>query len=568
MPSALPTTAVVSLICALFCLPGGIASAQPSPSATKSKLTVGLSAKKINFGKVPAGTQSSPRTVTLTNKSKVQLPAPSAVTVTGTGFILDTNECTSAIAPAGTCSVSVIFKPPSTGKFKHGRLTFEDTAAKSPQKVKLMGVGLKPSPTATATASATPTATATATSTPTATATSTPTATATSTPTATRTATPTSTPTATATRTATPTPTPTATATKTPTPTMTPTATPTATATPVFNVVFVTSQTYDGSINGAMSLTGADAQCAAAATAGGLPTGTYKAWLSTSTVDASSRLGSARGFIRVDGAPFADKISDITSGKILNSINLDENGSDVAFQNTWTATSAAGTLTGTACSDWTTNSNTSQGELGLSSGGPQLWTDTFGLTGCNSTRHLLCFDTSHTSALTVTPVSGRIAFISQGTFDTTSGATGADTLCQNEATSAGLTNASSFLALLSTTSASAASRFDLSMGSMPYVRPDGIKIADATTIASGAALDSGIWQHADGSYVAGFGFVAWTGSSSPTTVGTAGTTCADWSDNTTSSHGSDAEAVSDTHWWGGFGATTCNAGDSVYCLEP
>src|SRR5437773_2017974 len=85
------------------------------------------------------------------------------------------------------------------------------------------------SPTATHTPTPTPTATHTPTPTPTATHTPTPTATATFTPTATATHTPT--PTATATATATHTPTPTATATATGTATHTPTATATATAT-------------------------------------------------------------------------------------------------------------------------------------------------------------------------------------------------------------------------------------------------------------------------------------------------------------------------------------------------
>lgn len=298
-----------------------------------------------------------------------------------------------------------------------------------------------------------------------------------------------------------------------------------------------------------------------------MPSGTYKAWLSTSTLNAVTKLGSARGFVRTDGSPFADQVSDITAGKILHSLNLDENGGDVAFENVWTATSAAGTSTGFTCSDWTTNSNSTQGEQGLSSGGPQLWTDTLGLQTCNVTHHLFCFDTSNVSTLTVTPASGRVAFISKGAFDTSSAVSGADTLCQTEATNAGLTNGSTFKALLSTSTVSAASRFTLTSGA--YVRPDGIKIADAPTIAAGTALDSGIWQHADGSYANTISSVVmWTGSSTPSTTGTAGTTCSDWSSNLSSSHGSDAETVTDSHWWGGFGVTGCNSSSSVYCLEP
>jgi hypothetical protein len=90
-------------------------------------------------------------------------------------------------------------------------------------QTQLAAFGLLPSPTPTATASATPTATATATPTPSAT--------------ATRTATPTATPSATVTPT--PTPTPSATATPTPTPTPTTTPTPTATPTTVANAIDV-----------------------------------------------------------------------------------------------------------------------------------------------------------------------------------------------------------------------------------------------------------------------------------------------------------------------------------------
>ncbi len=69
--------------------------------------------------------------------------------------------------------------------------------------------------------------------------------------------------------------------------------------------------------------------------------------------------------------------------------------------------------------------------------------------------------------MTITPVTGRTAFVSTSSFDASTGISSADTLCQNEATAAGLPKSSTFLALLSTSTASAASRFTLSGGSMP-----------------------------------------------------------------------------------------------------
>ena len=542
---------------------GGLAIAQSSPSVTKPP--VGLSRKKINFGRVPAGATVQ-QNVTLTNKGNVDLAAP-VVSVTGTGFSLGANGCTSTISASGTCPVSVNFTPPRKGKFKHGLLKFTDAGAKSPQKVKLMGVGLPPSPTATPTRTATSTATTTATATKTATATLSATPTKTATATATISATPTASSTATATKSATPTASATATATHTATPTRT--ATPTATPSPIFNVVFLTSATYDGSINGANGLAGADSKCAALAASAGLPAGTYKAWLSTSTVNAVDRLGSARGFVRVDKAPIADQISDLTSGKILNPIDLDETGHDQRFpgnSDVWTGSNNDGTLgsTGT-CDDWISTSGSVFGQNGYFDGGPTVWSEVGGFS-CNdgSQLHLYCFDTSHNTALTVTPVPGRLAFVSVGLFDPSTGVPTADALCQSEATAASLPGAATFKALLSTSTASAASRFDMSAMSAPFVRPDGIKIADAPTLASGK-INSGIWQFADGSYFTGVNKFVWTGSTAPNTTGALTDTCSDWTSKAAT--GIIGNAVDTAIWWDELKEGTCPS-LPVFCLEP
>jgi hypothetical protein len=622
---------VTIAICADLAAPGGLVAQSP---AAKSKLAVALSVKKINFGKVPAGTRSSPQIVTLTNKSKVEMSAP-AVVVSGAGFSLDSNGCTCAILPAASCLVGVSFTPPKIGKFKNGLLKFSDAAAKSPQKVKLIGVGAsRPSPTATpmqtptTTASTTPTASPSATatstggstststvtataSTATSTATSTVIATSTFSATATTTASHTATSTASSTQTAkgSPTPTRTQTATTTPTvkatasgtgsqsitptatltstagasatatPTLTPTAsptatstasaaltvtpTPTATSTAVFNIAFVSSTTSNGDLGGQA---GADAECAILAAAANLPNATYKAWLSTSTTNAAAKLGTARGFVRPDGQPFADQVSDIAAGNILNPLILDESGNNLAHQIVWTGTADAGIASAFACGDWLIGTGVSFGELGKSTGGAGAWSDDAGETSCNAFAHLYCFGTSQVNALTVTPTPGRIAFVSKGSFATSQAVSGADSLCQNEASAAGLANPTTFLALLSTSTAPAASRFDVSAMSAPYVRPDGIEIADAPTIAAGSTLDSGIWQHADGSYVTEFAAATWTGSAAPNVVGTLPATCQDWMTTNGADTGSEGVSnVTDT-WWNSSMSTSCAEPLSVYCL--
>lgn len=576
MISSRPTIANVIVACAVVFALSGLAIAQ-TPSVAK-KPRVGLSPSKINFGKVPAGTQSTPRIVTFTNKGDADLAAP--VVSVNAGFSVDATGCAGMLAPAGTCQVSIRFTPPKKGNFKHGLLKFTDAGAKSPQKVKLMGVGLAApsptaSPTATATLTATATATATATSTAThtasatstatrtATATASTTATATASATPTKTATATASSTATATRTATSTASATATPSRTATPTITPT--PTATSTPVFNIAFVTSSTSSGNLGG---LAGADAQCASLAAAAGLP-GTYKAWLSTmlTPVDASSRLGSARGFVRTDGKPFADRVSDITAGTIYNALNLDENGDDVGSQIVWTGTAVNGTATTETCSDWTDGSLNSFGEEGESTGGPGIWTDNGGAGGCQGAEPFYCFGTSHVTPLTITPVTGRLAFVSTSSFEANFGITDADSVCQSDATTAGLANPTNYLALLATSTASPASRFNLSALSAPYVRPDGVKIADAPTIASGGELDSGIWQHADGSYAGEFSSTVWTGSSAPNAAGTLATTCQDWSTISGADFGSEGQSNTTDLWWDTGGSVSCGVSQFLFCLQ-
>ena len=342
-----------------------------------------------------------------------------------------------------------------------------------------------------------------------------------------------------------------------------------ATPSPGVNVVFVTSQIYDGSINGT-GLRGADSACQMLANKAGLPTGTYKAWLSTSRVDAVSRLGSARAFVRVDGAPIADQVSDLTSGKILNPIDLDESGNDISeaqSSDVWTGSTNAGTSSPYGnCNDWTSISRKAFGESGHFDGGPAQWSDDNSAFGCNDNEqlHLYCFDTSHAEPLTYTPVSGRVAFASKTDFDPSTGIATADKICQTEASSAGLVNADTFMALLSTSTVSAASRFDMTMGSKPFVRPDGIKIADAPSLAMGA-ISSGIWQYADGTYSTVFDQNPATGSTAPNLTGNLTDTCDDWSSEaSTEIVGSSTETAI---WWDDLNDIGCGP-TPVFCLEP
>lgn len=401
-----------------------------------------------------------------------------------------------------------------------------------------------------------------------------PTTTAVLTPTPTRTPTPIL-PTATITATATPTAIPTATS-ETPTPTLSPTSTaPTATATPTptepvltatpthtptpsaFNYAFVTSSTHGGNLGG---LVGADTICATRASAAGLP-GTYVAWLSTASVDALARLGSARGFIRPDGAPFADEPGDIAVNQIFNALHIDENGADVGAVSVWTGTLKNGTKAPQTCGNWIDPGQ--NGRIGLSQGGPPVWTESISSPSCGQSHRLYCFGIAQTTTeLTPTVTSGKIAFISNATINPGSNPGGigaADALCANEATNLN----GSYKALLASTTASAISRF--TPGNV-YIRRDGTRIGDYATLAAGGTLESGIWQRPTGVYLNSFADVVWTGAATPSAVGTTASTCGNFASGSGSGGIFGRGPFADSTWWNAS-TGSCAQGHHVYCLQ-
>lgn len=117
------------------------------------------------------------------------------------------------------------------------------------------------------------------------------------------------------------------------------------------NLIFASSGIYTGTLGG---LAGADMKCQAHATAASLP-GTYVADLSSisgnNPINAPSRVGTASGWVRVDGVPVMNSITQFTSG-LFNPVLLMETGASVAstqYPYAWTGTSKAGLYAG-ACS--------------------------------------------------------------------------------------------------------------------------------------------------------------------------------------------------------------------------
>lgn len=170
--------------------------------------------------------------------------------------------------------------------------------------------------------------------------------------------------------------------------------------------VFITAATFHGDLmqqgGAADGVAGADALCQSAATQAGLD-GTWIAWVSSSTVDAITRLSGDGRWTLVDGTTevFAAR-SEIQLGP---KHAIDRTEADVALLpspdpvEVWTNTGSLGRnsddVQNDACDDWTGQVGTAA--VGVlfdpQSGGPgQNWTDTKQPRGCGGEYHLYCLE--------------------------------------------------------------------------------------------------------------------------------------------------------------------------------
>jgi len=170
--------------------------------------------------------------------------------------------------------------------------------------------------------------------------------------------------------------------------------------------MFVTSTTYQGGLLG--GLAGADARCAARASASGLA-GTYKAWLSDSHKSAASRLTHSTGsYSLIDGTLVAASWDDLVATNLQHAVDLDELGHTYTTKTTcfvvrgvapvWTRTTPDGGIypsQGFACSDWTEISQDgrySAVQVGNILSSDTHWTDSLCAAGCTEYASLYCLE--------------------------------------------------------------------------------------------------------------------------------------------------------------------------------
>lgn len=332
------------------------------------------------------------------------------------------------------------------------------------------------------------------------------------------------------------------------------------------NYMFVTSMGHSA-VFGAdrdAALTAADGFCAQLASLGGLPSNSYVAWLSTTRVDAIDHVtaGGARGWLRPDDRPFADKIPPLDNDRVFYPPIVDENGNR-RQSGIFSGTSIYGRLNGGAnCNDFT--STGPQCINGNSSAGARTWTQ-LGPTGCNMPLSIYCFGTQHKTPIAPSPAPGaRVGFVSATSFDPMTGLAAADTICRTEAGMKAFASPNSFLAALGTATSSVKSRFNLTA---PWARPDGILLAaTAADLFDPTVSLAPIDQRADRSFAGGV--AAWTGGS-PTATPAVSQTCGDWTQRTTGTGISGLIGVMVTQWDQDNGTPEACAPTNyeIYCLQ-
>ena len=163
--------------------------------------------------------------------------------------------------------------------------------------------------------------------------------------------------------------------------------------------VFVTVSTYTGAQVGGE--TTADAHCQSRADGAGL-TGTFKAWLGTSTgVDPNDTFASNTvGYELPNGTKVADNYADLTDGTLDAAINRDANGNLVGTVVVWTNVDEFGERAGSSGSsylcnggggDWSSNNGIYDGGIGSSGSTTSTWTNN-GTADCSFSRHLYCVE--------------------------------------------------------------------------------------------------------------------------------------------------------------------------------
>lgn len=161
-------------------------------------------------------------------------------------------------------------------------------------------------------------------------------------------------------------------------------------------LAFMTSSMGQGRLEdwpeagGYQGLAAADNICLLRAMAGGLPhPEEFKAWLSTSTVDAADRFTFAGPWVRPDGVIVAHTKAELVSGELHAPINQTVFGEYWGNHGVWTGSTNLGDGSGATCFDWTSDQTGNPGTTGAANSVDQ-WCEFGSATDCSSFGSLYC----------------------------------------------------------------------------------------------------------------------------------------------------------------------------------
>jgi len=161
----------------------------------------------------------------------------------------------------------------------------------------------------------------------------------------------------------------------------------------------------------------------------------------------------------------------------------------------------------------------------------------------------------------------HLVFLSSETFTGgIGGLAGADNICRNDAVAAGLANAPSFVAWLSTSAVSAANRLII-LAASPYYRTDGVMVASSGTQLVSGSLQNPINVQANGLTVTP-GSV-WTATLSNGTPACTDDSCdcSAWTSSSAAQSGTAGSSGSTGSTWTNSTPLTCNNSARVYCMQ-
>ena len=327
------------------------------------------------------------------------------------------------------------------------------------------------------------------------------------------------------------------------------------------NLIFMTGPTVPANLGSAAAY---DPKCNEIATSAGINTASgdgYIAYISDAALSAPSRVGTtARGWVRLDGKPFADTLTNLTTldGAVYNDISFDERGNALVSSYAFTGTLPTGAWDSMfSCNGWTTTSADVRVDVGRADGGPNHWV-TGATVPCDAPASLICVGKTRASVVVPVVTAGKRIWQSTSYFKA-GDSQSPDAKCGAERP-AGVADGR---ALIATTTRQAATVLD---PAAVYVRPDGTRVGTGALIAQGFGLESGIWQTATGQYQSRY--AVWTGSATPSAVGTISSTCNDWQDTSSASFGtSGVSGLAFVLWWSGSVAA-CSGAWPIYCVEP